>query len=295
MATTTTVDAGYKGALAGEIFVEAFKKSDTIAKNAITVLPNNIGTGYLPKLEYGAELQDYSCGFNPTGTIDYTDKEVTLKKFKLDHELCKDDFAQTFQAQSSGLFSASNEIPQTIQDAILVAIVDNLGTKVDTFIWNHASLGLIAKLNADGNAIEVQSTGLTKANVIAQIEKAYDAIPEAIIESEDLVMSVSPKVARLYKQAQAALTSVGTPVGDKELDFLGVRMESIGALSGDVMFAYRVKNVGFLTGLESDLNEVRVIDHDATAGDGQIRTKAVLEMGADFSFAEEIVFYGDFA
>ena len=131
MATLTTVNSGYNGALAGEIFIQAFKKSDTIAKNLITVLPNNIGTGFLPRLSYSAELQDYACGFTPEGDVDYDDVEVILKKFKIDHELCKDEFHQTFQAQSAGLFAAANEIPADIQSAILLAIVENLGAKVE--------------------------------------------------------------------------------------------------------------------------------------------------------------------
>lgn len=293
MSTTQNINSGYSGALAGEIFVEAFKKSDTIAKNAITVLPNNIGTGYLPKLEYGAELQDYSCGFDPAGTVDYTDVEVVMKKFKIDHELCKDEFRQTFQAQAAGLFGANSDIPQSIQDAILLAIVENLGAKVDNFIWN-APQGLKAKLTADGDFIEVQSVALTKANVVAQMERVYNDIPEEIVESEDLILAVSPKVARLYKQAQTE-QGLNTTVGDKPLDYLGVRVVSIGALSGDTMFAYRVKNLGFLTGLESDLNQVSVKDMDESDLSGTIRTKVVLEMGAGFSISKEIVWYGDFA
>ena len=292
MATTTNVNSAYNGALAGEILVEAFKKSDTIEKGAITVLPNNIGTGYLPRLEYGAELQDYSCGFDPAGDVDYTDVEVVMKKFKIDHELCKDEFRQTFQAQASGLFGANSDIPQSIQDAILAAIVENLGVKVDNFIWNSPQ-GLKAKLTADGDFIDVQSTSLTKANVVGEMEKVYNAIPEEIIESQDLVIVVSPKVARLYKQAQTE-QGLNTTVGDKPLDYLGVPVISIGALSGDVMFSYRVKNLGFLTGLESDLNQVSVLDMDATDLSGTIRTKTVLEMGTGFTFSKEIVWYGDF-
>lgn len=294
MPTNTTINSGYNGALAGEILVQAFRKSDTIAKNAITVLPNNIGTGYLPRLEYSAELQDYSCGFDPTGDVTYSDVEVVLKKFKIDHELCKDEFRQTFQAQSAGLFGAESEIPQDIQSAILMAIVENLGVKVDNFIWNDSSLGIKAKLTADGGAIQVQNQVTTKANIIGEFEKVYADIPESIIESEDLVIVVSPKVARLYKQAQAE-QGLNTTVGDKVLDYLGVRVESVGALTGDSMFSYRVKNLGFLTGLENDLNQVRVKDMDESDLSGNIRTKVVLEMGAGFSFANEIVWYGNFA
>ena len=294
MATLTTVNSGYNGALAGEIFIQAFKKSDTIAKNLITVLPNNIGTGFLPRLSYSAELQDYACGFTPEGDVDYDDVEVILKKFKIDHELCKDEFHQTFQAQSAGLFAAANEIPADIQSAILLAIVENLGAKVDNFIWNAATLGIFAKLAADADTIEVQNTTITKANVVEEVEKAYNAIIDEVMDEEDLVLVTSKKVLKLYKQAVAA-QGLNTTVGDKELDFLGLRMESVGAIAGDQIVIYRVKNLGFLTGLESDLNQVNVKDMDESDLSGTIRTKVVLEMGVGFSFASQVVWYGDFA
>jgi hypothetical protein len=294
MATQVSINSGYAGALAGEIFVQAFKKSDTIAKNAITLLPNNIGTGFLPKLEYAADFQDYACGFTPEGDVDYTDVEVTLKKLKIEHELCKDEFHQTFQAQAQGLFGAANEIPADITSAILLAIVENLGAKVDNYIWNRPTLGLIDKMKATGSGvIEVQNSAITKSNVVVEIEKAYDAIKDEVMDDEDLVMVTSKKVLKLYKQAVAA-QGLNTTVVDKELDFLGLRMESIGAITGDQIFIYRVKNLGFLTGLEADLNNVTVKDMDESDLSGTIRTKVVLEIGVGFSFGDEIVFYGDF-
>jgi hypothetical protein len=47
--------------------------------------------------------------------------------------------------------------------------------------------------------------------------------------------------------------------------------------------------------LESDLNQVNVKDMDESDLSGTIRTKVVLEMGVGFSFASQIVWYGDFA
>ena len=61
MATSlTTTNAKFVGVQAGEIFITAFKQSDTISKGAITVLPNVIGSGYLPKLTYSSGLVDYA-------------------------------------------------------------------------------------------------------------------------------------------------------------------------------------------------------------------------------------------
>lgn len=293
MATNLSVNSGYNGALAGEIFVQAFKKSDTIAKGAITVLPNNIGTGYLPKLSYSADLVDYSCGFDGAGTVNYTDKSVTLKKYKIEHDLCKDEFHQTFQAQAAGLFAANNEIPATIQEAILLAMVNNMGAKVDYAIWNGVSgslTGLLAQFVADATVIDVSGSAVTPSNVIAQLGLAYDAIPAEIEDESDLVMVVSRNVGKAYKQAQAALTSVGTPVGDKELDYLGTPVITVGGLPANTILAYRVKNVGFLTGLEADLNNVHIKDMDESDLSGNIRTKIVFEMGVGYSFGSEIVY-----
>ena len=292
MATNLTVTSQYAGSLAGEIFVQAFKKSDTIEKNLITVLPNIIGSGNMPQLSYSAELQPYACGWNPDGDVTYNEKNVTLTKFMVEHEMCKEDFSSTFAAQAAGLFSANAEVPQDIQSAILAAIVNNLGEKVDKFIWQGKNTisGLSSSLIADTDTIGVYTEALTKTNVVDALEAVYDAIPEAIVESSDLVMVVSPKVLRLYRQN---LSSQGdnTTVSSRELDYLGVRLESVGALSGDKIYAYRTGNLAFMTGLESDLNSVQVKDMDETDLSGQIRSKAVLAMAADYSFADEIVVF----
>jgi hypothetical protein len=294
MATNLTVTSQYKGNFAGEIFVEAFKKSDTIEKGLITVLPNIIGSGNMPQLSYSAELQPYACGWNPDGDVTYNEKNVTLTKFMVSHELCKEDFASTFAAQAAGLFSAKAEVPQDVQSAILNDIVMNLGARIDEFIWQGntaASVsGLTASLVADTDTIGVYTEALTKTNVVDALEAVYDAIPEAIVESDDLVIAVSPKVLRLYRQNLAAQGD-NTTVSSRELDYLGVRLESVGALSGDKIYAYRVPNVAFMTGLEADLNRVDVKDMDDTDLSGQIRTKAVLAIAADYSFANEIVVF----
>lgn len=293
MAQLITVNSEYNGKAAGEIFLQAFKEVDTIKKNAITVLPNNTGTGYLPQLSYDAELQKYACGFDTDGNLTYNDKEVTLRKYMLNNELCKNDFQQTFSAQTNG-FGAARDIPATIQESILLGIIDNVGAKVDKAIWQGDGLtapnniGLIAQMEADAAVEKITAVATTSANVVDQLEAAYALVIDEVAEDEDLVMAVSTNVARAYKQAQVNM-GLNTTVGDKELDYLGVRMESIGGLPANTIAIYRVKNLGFLTGLESDLNEVRVVDMDATTLNGMVRTQVLFEMGLGYSFGEEIV------
>lgn len=295
MATTQNVNAAFNGALAGEIFVQAFKKADTISQGAITVLPNVIGSGYLPKLTYTAGLAPYSCGFDTTGDVTYTDKEVATKKYEIKHELCKDEFHQTFQAQAAGLFGAANEIPATIQDAILSAMVNNMGALVDTQIWqgNGATgsfAGLLPQFVADGTVIDITASASTVANVQAELSKVYLAIPEEVVGESDLIIAVSPNVARNYKLSQVNNYMVGSPVGDKTLDYIGVPVISIAGLPANTILAYRVKNIGFLTGLEADLNRVDVLDMDTTDLSGNIRTRIVFSAGVGYSFGNQIVY-----
>jgi len=295
MATTLNVNSAFTGALAGEIFVQAFKKADTIGKGAITVLPNVIGSGYLPKLSYTAGLSAYSCGFDSTGSVTYTDKEVATKKYKVEHELCKDEFYQTFQAQQAGLFGANNPIPASIQDAILLAMVNNLGAIIDSQIWTGSGAtgsfsGLLPQFVADGDVIDVVGTASSVANVQAALAAVYNVIPAEIIEDQNLVLVVSNNVARNYKQSQINNYLTGSAVGDKELDYLGIRMVSVSGLGNDKILAFRTNNIAFLTGLEADLNNVTVKDMDESDLSGNIRTKMVFTAGVGYSFGSEIVY-----
>jgi hypothetical protein len=296
MATTVSVNTGFTGALAGELILQAFKKADTIAKQAITVLPNVIGSGYLPKLSYSAGLSAHSCGFTPTGDVGYDEKEVPTKKFKIEHEICKDEFAQTFAAQAAGLVGAMEEIPSSIQEGILLLMVENLAAIVDAEIWNGTNTatsfnGLLGQWDADAAVIGISGSAITKASVLVELEKVYNAIPAEIEDEADLVWVVSRDIAKTYKQNQAE-QGLNTSVGDKELDYLGHELISVKGLPAGTMAVYRRKNVGFLTGLESDMNEVHVKDLDDSDLSGKIRTKIVFSAGLGYSFGGEIVRYG---
>ena len=296
MATTLNVTSGYSGALAGEIFVQAFKKSDTINKNCITPVANSIGIGYLPKVSRTQSLTAYACGFNPTGTVTYADKSVTLLRFQVSDEICKDKFYATFQSQTSGLFAANNAVPATITDAILLSMVNNIGSLVDTAIWQGTTAtsinGFLNQFAGDSDIVSVSgATAITSSNVQNELGKVYDAIPEAILGETDLVIAVSPNVARAYKKSQIGNYMVGSPVGDKELDYIGIRVESIAGLTSNTMVAYQVSNLAFLTGLLDDINKVDILDMDQTDLSGTIRTKAVFSMGVGYSFGSQIVLY----
>jgi len=290
MATNTTITSSFVGTASKEIFVQMMKSSDTISKGLITVLPNVIGSAILPKLAYSDTLHAATCGWNPTGTITLTEKEITTKQFEIANELCKKDFAQTFSAQNLGLFSAQSEIPSDIKEAILLEIVKHTAYAVDNYIWNDSTSGLFAQFVADATVIDVVGATISVANVVAEIAKTYNAIPSEIDQEDDVVIVVSKDIAKMYRSAQASMGN-NTTVGAKELDYLGTKIDTISKFPNQTMVAYRVKNLYFATGLESDMQNVRMVDSDETNLDGMVKTKVQLLAGQGYAFGGEIVFY----
>lgn len=291
--TSTTVTSRYNGALAGEILGQALLKSDTIEKGLVTVLPNILGTGALPKMTHSNTFAAWDCSFTPTGTQTYVDKALVTKRFRLDSEHCKGDYRNTFQAELAGDYGNSQGIPATIQEAILAQILADFGKSLDNNIWNGNDgstqfNGFLTQFAADADVIDITGTTVTAANVISAMTAVYNAIPEAIMGEADVVMVVAPGVARAYKQALSA-QGLNTYNFDKELDFLGIRVESIGALPSSNIVAYRIKNLAMGTGLESDLNDVKLTDLSDYSNNDIVQATISFNGGVAYYFGAEVV------
>lgn len=268
MATTVNVTTNFQGIDAKDIFLQVFKKADTFSKNLITVNTGVIGSYYLPQLTYSSTLQEVTSacsGWNPTSTVSLIEKEVVTRKYKIENELCKETFAKTFQAQNQGLFSAHSEVPSDILEALLLLMIDDAAYKIDQNIWNGSGAtgsmnGLLTQWTADATVTKVSgATAISKSNVVAEFEKIDDLVNPNLMEEQDFVYVVSNNVAKAYKRAQNSMGQ-NTTVGDKELDYMGYRLEVNRGLPNNTIIAYRVSNVHFVTGLESDLNEVIIED-----------------------------------
>jgi hypothetical protein len=293
MATTANVTTSFKGQLAGDLIGQAFKESDTIKKGLIKVLSNVIGNAMLPKVTLTQSLAADSCGWAPTGTIDYVEKEVITKRYSLQLELCKLDYARTYLAESTG---THEDVPAPLQAQIIEDLVNKVGELIDFQIWqgDNSTLqfnGLIRQFTADTAVTKVVATAVTSANVVAELTKIYNAIPVEIRFKKETVIVVANDIASAYVLAQASMGN-NTSVGDKPLDFAGVKIEQVGGMPAGKAVAYANNgNIAFATGLASELNSVDVVDTDATLLDNSIRAKMAFNAGVGYSRGEQIVLY----
>jgi len=298
MATTLDITTNYVGEVAGDYIGKMIKGSNTLSDNLVTILPNIVSTTYLRKIETADSFVDYVCGFTPAGSITLSEYAITPKKIKWDSELCKEDFRQLWTAKEMGFSAHNDSLPATEQGAILMDMARVIARKVDLDIWQGDNTtgkfnGLIPQLVADASVIDVATpVAITSANVEAELARFVDAVPDAVIGADDLVLGVSTNVLRALKKVQGSQARAnGTFANPSEFDFNGYTLTEIKALSANTMVAYTKSNVTFVTGLLADHNEIKIKDMDETDLSGNIRMKVVFTGAIGYAYGGEIVLY----
>ena len=291
--TTVNINTNYAGEAAGKIFTSIFLKADTLEKGAINVIPNVVGTtAYLRKTYLADGIVDYACGWNPAGTLDLDEKEVKAKKLMLELEICKEVFRQRWSAAQMGFSAWNNEIPADEKEALMLEVAGLIASQVEKDIWNGDGSvnghfqGILTELATDADSNKVTGVAITAANVIEEMGKVLDATPVEVLQHPDFKFAVSTDVYRKYVRALG-----NAAFAQSASDFEGFELTVLNGLPANSMLTYVKDQMVFLTGLESDLNEIRIKDMDETDLSGNIRVKAVYLAGASYVDGANITWY----
>jgi len=303
MATTVTVGSNYAGKVAGEIIGKSFKEADTLAKNLVTVLPDIDYQTSVRKILYADGRADYACGFAPLGAVTLSEKVLAPKKIKNEQEICKEDLRQIWSAATMGFSAHNDSMPGDVESALLAEILADTAEATDSDIWNGDSTnagefdGFIKLFAADGNVIKANNgittaaAAVTKANVVAEIQKVRAAIPVAL-RRKNLVFAFGPDIALALEDAYIdAGISNGMGGEDKPLSYGSQNFTVINGLPDNTFVVFDPKNLFFGTGLMADHNEVRIKDMDESDLSGQVRYKMVYTAGVQYANSEDIIWY----
>jgi len=301
MATTTSITTTYAGEFAGEYIAAALLEGTTIANGGITVKPNVKFKEVIKKVSTNDIVKDATCDFDPTSTITLTERILQPEEQQVNLQICKKDFANDWEAIQMG-YSAYHNVPPKFADFLIGHIAAKVAERTETSIWqgdtstNGQFDGFSTLLAADANlpsGNEVTGTTVTSANVIAEIQKVIDAIPNAVYGREDLRVYISNKIAKAYVAAQAALGYRDNyHVGKTEMNFQGVPLFVASGLGDNVMVAAEKSNLYFGTGLLSDHNEIKVLDMQDLDGSQNARIIMRFTAGVQYGSVEDIVTYG---
>lgn len=309
MATTTSITTTYAGEFAGKYVSSALLSGNTIANGLIEVKPNIKHKEVLKRLELGSLTADATCDFTDTSTVTLTERIIEPKELQVNLELCKTPFESDWEAVSMG-YSAHDNLPKTFQDYFIGQIALKVAEKTEQDIWGGtegagAFDGFETLLAADANlpaAQEVAGTTVTSANVLAELGKIADALPNSIYGKENLFIYVSQNIFRAYKRALGGFQASGQGANgymaqgnNQDIDvqwFDGIKVVACNGLSDNTAIATVKENLYFGTGLMSDHQEIKILDMADLNGSKNVRFIMRYTAGVQYSIVEDIVTYG---
>jgi DNA-binding beta-propeller fold protein YncE len=310
MATTTTITTTYAGEFAGKYISAALLSATTIDNGGIEVKQNIKYKETLKKLATGDLIGDGTCDFESGSSITLTENVIAPEEFQVNLELCKKDFRSDWEAEAMG-FSAHDNLPPMFSDFLLAHVIEKVASTMETTIWHGVTAnpgefdGFVTLMTADATVIDVASPavgGVTADNVLVELGKVVDAIPQEIYTKDDLWIYVAPNVARAYVRALggfvATIGAAGTDDkgtqwydGGAGLSFDGVKIFVANGLTASYMVAAQKENLFFGTGLMNDYNEVKVLDMADIDGSQNVRIVMRFTAAVQYAYGAEIVLY----
>lgn len=310
MATTTNITTTYAGEFAGKYIGAALLSGNTLANDGVVIKPNVKYKEVVKPLALSGLVADATCDFTDTGVVTLTERVLQPKELQVNIELCKSDFASDWEAISMG-YSAHDNMPKNFQDYFIARVAESIAAVTETSIWQGAAgagdfdgFETLLASNADQPAgQEIAGTTVSAANVITELGKIVDAVPNALYTRDDLYIYVSQNIARAYVRALGGFGASGLGAngvqgngtqwfGGEALAFDGVKLFVANGMSDDTAICTYKENLYFGTGLMSDHNEVKLLDMADLDGSKNVRYIMRYTAGCQFGIGADVVTYG---
>jgi hypothetical protein len=270
----------------------------TLAEGNITLLNNvryktNVRKIAVPTS--GNVMIDAGCDFSTATDMSYTEAVLEPKLLAVNLELCKKDFIPTWEGlnMTAGL---DGRLPISFTDYLIGVTAEQVAGEIETNIWNGgigagSFAGMKVNLLADATVVDVTGTTVNAGNVVAEMQKVLDDLPNTVYGKEDLRLYVPTSIWKFYIQAQATLGFAQTYNMGSEfaLSFNGVTLAHAPGMADDTMICARISNLFF--GTSGSTSEVRVLDMTDQDMSDNVRIGMRFSAGVQHGFGSDIVLY----
>ena len=309
-ALPTISNSTYAGEFAGQYIAAALLSAKTLDNKYVEIHPNVKFKEVIQKLDVSGIVQDASCDFVTSGSVELSEQVLTPKELQVNLQLCKQEFVNSWNALQLG-FSAFDTIPASFNDYLISYVGGKVAEATEQNIWagtavngqfqgfqslfsaSIAAGGASAVLAAKSGSIII-SGSITSTNVIS----IFNSVVDTIYGKEDLLLYVGTGVAKAYQTALGG-GSTGVngynnqlTVGEKPYNFNGIDIVMCPGMSANKIVAAQKSNLFFGTGLLSDYNEVKVLDMANIDGSQNYRVIMRFTSGVQFGIGQDIVYYG---
>jgi hypothetical protein len=296
MATTTSLTTTYAGREAAGYIRAAFLSNESLS--ALTIKENIEYKQVVRRLVDNVTFANATCDFTPTGTVTLTERILTLEKFQVQRELCKNTFLSDWNALSE----QNNELHASLTDALIANVMAGVAARNEVLIWQgvNANAGEYAGFEtlflADAAVLDVATPeAITSTNVIEEMGRLVLTLPTRVRRAtEKPVIAVSSNVAEAYRTAILGLGG-GYYLYQGESVVMNWQGQydviECPGMSDDTMAFYQKSNLWFGTNLLDQWNSVAVLDmyeHDLS---NNVRFSCSFFAGVQYGFGDEIAFY----
>ena len=312
LATAVTITSTYAGEFSGKYISAALLTASTLDAGAVTIMPNIKFKQVIQKVETGDLITDGTCDFVASSSVTLSEVILQPEEFQVNLQLCKSDFLNTWDAIQMGYSAYNNNgLPTSFSDYLIGYVASKVAAQNEINLWTGNLGGAQAGefdgyetlAAADATVLDVAgAVPLTATNIIDEMQKVVDLIPNTLYGKEDLTLYISNKAQKLYVRALGGFSVAATSNAGSEnkgtqwydngnLTFGGVPCFVARGLSDDSMMAAEKSNLFFGTGLMSDYNEVRTIDQTPITGSQNVRILMRFTAAAQIGVGANVVYY----
>lgn len=287
-----------------DFYPELVKRSPSMG--LMTVMENVKNKEEIKLIATDANLQSAAdCGFNASGGIILTDKQIETKRIKIEESYCNEDLVGTWGqiVLAAGAHAQDEEMP--FADVLMALYLKKVAARNETIIWQgdtdsvNTNLlyfnGFIKLLDADSSVLEANESGttsITDSNAMTILRTVADKIPTAVLDEGNVIIvggreTYTKALNQLYSENKFHYNIDEDEGRSFMIPGKRVRFYHVEGLDGkDKVYAIPT-NLAFIgTDRESDMNDIRMwYSND----DDLIKVSIKWRLGVQYVYSEYFV------
>jgi hypothetical protein len=298
MATTLSpnpINSTYSGAVAGGYIRAAFLTNESL--NAVTFKENIEYKQVVRRLIDNVTFEAPTCDFNPLGTVQLSERILTLQQFQVERNLCKNDYLKDWETRSE----QNGQLHASLADAMIANVMAGIAARNEILMWTGVSSttqydGFETLFNDDEDILLVDTPeAITTTNVIEEMGRLVATLPTRVKRAtEKPIIAVSSNIAEAYRSAILGLGG-GYYLYQGEAVVMNWQGQydvvECPGMRDNTMAFYQKSNLWFGTNTLDQWNNVSVLDMFDRDLSRNVRFHTSFFAGAQYGFGNEIAFY----
>ena len=220
------------------------------------------GTVAINLMDGDLNVADLACGWNPSGDVNFSQVDITIRDKQVKMDLCPEDLRQYWLSQRMSAGANQESIP--FEEVIADYYVKRISKYNEAYLIDGDGTGTGIKdqvTGAAGATVPAGAAAWTLANAVDQALDLFDGINEASKDRDDLIMIVSPANFNTLRRALVAQNYFHYDQGDGrsfELPGANIKVVKTSGLTGSNYVAAGPSSMIVAgTGLTDDMSTVQ--------------------------------------